>query len=123
MSATAGAEWLEPVTVNKSGTRCVVETNWHDTRTRCQMIWERVETGGVVITTCRPEIPAVVASRLDLAELARAVYDGGPADGSSIELGNYPDGSALLSIDGGNPIWLTRHQRDVLAYWLRNGNG
>lgn len=123
MSSKPNADWLEPVTVNKTGSRCVVETNWHDNQERCQMIWERLSGGGVVITTCRKTIPGVAVSKADVAELSSVLRDGGYADGASVGIDNHVDGSGLLSIGGGDPLWLTGHQRSVLAYWLGPNGG
>jgi hypothetical protein len=69
--------WNEPITINEAGTRCVVETNWGPADgDRCQMIWELTPGGGVVVTTCRPDVPPIrlnAAQRMGLAYFLRRV--------------------------------------------------
>ena len=118
-----GANGLEPVTINETGTRCVVEANWHDSRSRCQMIWQRQAYGVVSVVTCRKDIPELRVPSVRLPGVADVVADGGSEVGVPLRVEAHTDGSALLRIGDAPAIWLTRHQRDTVAYWLRGNSG
>lgn len=58
--STSGSDYTQPITINDAGTRAVVETNWHRVGgPRCQMLWDRTEDGGCVVTTCRADTPPI----------------------------------------------------------------
>lgn len=65
-------EWNQQITVNETGTRCVIETSWGPgDGPRCQMIWEIQPGGGVRVSTCDPNVPEV---RLNAEQRAGLAY-------------------------------------------------
>lgn len=62
--------WNVPITLSDDGTRAVIETNWEDSKERCQMIWKAQDNGDVLITTCRPDTPAIRINPVQMRGLA-----------------------------------------------------
>ena len=75
-------DFTEQSWINNEGTKCVLEANWHDrSGDRCQMIWQ-LDRGGVMITTCHPDVPPIWLTSAQMVSLGFFLRGGSAGSGS-----------------------------------------